>query len=130
MGLDELIESLSYFVETSNASSPTTSHRSGGTATVNEGPLTVIEEQRPQTMNHGRTPQRSKRELIASMNGTIRRGPGDLELTPNGGSSSSNHSERIGGLSWRNQVNHEVFSIPVEDLGRRIARSSHKSTSI
>lgn len=54
---------------------------------------------------------RSKRELIASMNGTIRRGPGDLEL-------SLNHSERNGGgsgVSWSNQVMGNTASRGIEN---------------
>lgn len=91
LGLDELIESLSYFVETSNSSSPT------GTATEQQRrePPSV----KTMTMT---TPLRSKRELIASMNGTIRRErPGDLDPLS---LQHSNHSERNGGVSWSNQV--------------------------
>lgn len=91
LGLDELIESLSYFVETSNSSSPTS---------------TVTEQQRreppPVKTMTMTTPLRSKRELIASMNGTIRRErPGDLDPLS---LQHSNHSERNGGVSWSNQV--------------------------
>lgn len=93
MGLDELIESLSFFVETSN--SPT-----------NSGGRTSLEHPRQVTNLNGKaastatTSLRSKRELIASMNGTIRRGPGDLDLMHN----NNNHSDRNGGVSWSNQV--------------------------
>lgn len=117
MGLDELIESLSFFVESSSSSSPT-----GGGGGVGggggENTTPVIMENQRQTVtnsNSGRAntlaPLRSKRELIASMNGTIRRGygggghgggNGDFELSSS--SNNSNHSERNGGVSWSNQV--------------------------
>lgn len=93
LGLDELIESLSYFVETSNSSSPT------GTATDQQRREPPPVKTMTMTMT---TPLRSKRELIASMNGTIRRErPGDLDPLS---LQHSNHSERNGGVSWSNQV--------------------------
>lgn len=124
MGLDELIESLSYFVETSNTSSPTTTTH--GVANEGSSTMEMSHQNKRRDMANGRigsssqtmvTPMslRSKRELMASMNGTIRRGPADLELTPittaggiHSSSIGSNHSERHGGLSWRNQVNKEM----------------------
>lgn len=104
MGLDELIESLSFFVETSNSPS------SAGELTIHEHPQQQPVQRSVVNTNNGRmmsqtlTPHRSKRELIASMNGTIRRGPGDLELMSPSASNINNHSERNGGVSWSNQV--------------------------
>lgn len=98
LGLDELIESLSFFVESSNSSSPT-----GGTGR-SEQPPQETRRQNITVTNSNSGPLRSKRELIASMNGSIRRGHGDLESSPSLSSHNNNHSERSGGVSWSNQV--------------------------
>lgn len=100
MGLDELIESLSFFVESSNSSSPT----GGGGGGRSEQPPQETRTQNKTVTNSNSGPLRSKRELIASMNGSIRRGHGDLESSPSLSSHNNNHSERSGGVSWSNQV--------------------------
>lgn len=118
MGLDELIESLSFFVETAPSTGNGTSHNNSSRSNEPQEGITTTTTTMPQLSQNrllansnlveggklmgvgsgdGPRHQQSKRELIASMNGTIRRGPGDLEL-------SQNHSERNGGVSWSNQV--------------------------
>lgn len=103
LGLDELIESLSFFVESSNSSSPT------GETGRSEQPPQETRRQNITVTNSNSGPLRSKRELIASMNGSIRRGHGDLESSPSLSSHNNNHSERSGGVSWSNQVMDEKW---------------------